>query len=75
MNDEENVLLKQRRPCSILNSEMTEVEPAWFHMWFIPEGEGWPKALIELGNGRMISVSYRKVIFDRDYVLNDEISQ
>lgn len=70
MNDEQNVLLKQRLPCSIWNSEMTQTEPAWFHMWFIPERDGWPKALVELADGRMISVSYRKIIFDRDYVLN-----
>lgn len=75
MMDEQNVLLKQRRPCSIWNSEMTEVEPAWFHMWFIPESEGWPKALIELDDGRMISISYRKVIFDRDYALNTDVQQ
>lgn len=64
--DEQNELLKRRRPCSILNSEMNQIEPAWFHMWFIPPADGWPKGLVELSDGRMICLGYRKIIFDRD---------
>lgn len=75
MNEEQNSLLKQRRSCSIWNSEMSRTEPAWFHMWFIPPADGWPKGLVELSDGRMICLGYRKIIFDRDYVLNEELSQ
>lgn len=57
------------------NSEMTETEFAWFHMWFTPTEDGWPKALIELADGRMICVGFRRVIFNQDYVLNTEVNQ
>ena len=56
---------ENRRPCLVYNSEMTKTEPAWFHLWFIPL-DGWPKALVELSDGRMICVSYRKIIFSED---------
>ena len=65
--EEQNKLLSQRRPCSVWNSEMTETEFAWFHMWFTPTEDGWPKALVELVDGRMICVGFRKIIFDQDH--------
>lgn len=52
-----------RRPCRVCNSEMTKTENGYFHLWFIPQ-DGWPKALVELENGKMICVNYKKIIFD-----------
>lgn len=53
--------LDTRRKCNIIDPETGGLESGYFHMWFIPDS--WPRALVELENGRMISVSYRRIIF------------
>lgn len=50
------------RPCIITNKNTGETESAIFHMWFLAP-DGWPMALVELSNGKMISVGYKRIQF------------
>lgn len=55
------------RPCIVANKDTGEMEPAIFHRWFIPNnGVGFPMALVQLENGNIISVGYRRIVMIQD---------
>ena len=75
-------VVPRTRPCFITNKETGEIESAIFHMWFLAN-DGWPVALVELPNGKMIGVGYRRIQFVQEedehdvfeflnYVLNEK---
>lgn len=55
-------IVPRTRPCLIINKETGETESAIFHMWFLAP-DGWPVALVELNDGKVIGVGYRRIRF------------
>lgn len=55
-------VVPRTRPCLITNKETDEIEAAIFHMWFLAP-DGWPVALVELPEGKVIGVGYRRIQF------------
>lgn len=60
----------KRRRCYINDPDEQRLTPGYFHMWFTLL-DGWPKALVELDDGKMIAVGYQKIIFESSSVSYD----